>query len=221
MFPASALAQQGSQPARPSAVSQEAAAVLARAKEVMGFTRAGQLVIHYRAVAAAEQNYQSDRTYPPFFSAMHSKEAWIDLRSGMERVSTQTTYPGGGPSPAQVSITDAKGAFALVKDQMRPLPRTSARSRYLNAWAVIADWTAAGDARVVGRLPYRDYSRIVLARKDPEGELRLFLDSKTGFPVKLELQEEHYLWGQLQIEYVYVNWILRGGIMMPGSSFRL
>jgi hypothetical protein len=47
----------------------------------MGFGRAGS-VIHYHAVAAAEQNYQSDRTYPPSFSAMVSREGWLDPQSG-------------------------------------------------------------------------------------------------------------------------------------------
>jgi hypothetical protein len=91
----------------------------------------------------------------------------------------------------------------------------------LNPWAVIHDWEAAGDARVVGRAPYRDYARTVLARATPGGEHRLFLDAKTGFPVKLDLEEKHYLWGQRHIEYLYSNWTLSGGLMVPGSSFRL
>src|SRR5262249_3805415 len=69
-----------------TAPQQEPAAVLGRAKSVLGFDRAAQRVIHYHAVAADEQNYQSDRTYPPFFSAMQVKEGWFDARSGVERV---------------------------------------------------------------------------------------------------------------------------------------
>jgi len=187
----------------------------------MGFAHAGQSVIHYRAAAAVEQNYQSDRMYPPFFSAMQVKEGWTDPRSGVECVSTQTTYPGSGPSTAQLSFTDAKRAFVRVKQEMRPLPLASMQSRYLNPWTVIADWAAAGDAQFVGRAQYRDYSRIVLSRMSPYGELRLFVDSKTGFPVKLDLEEKHYLWGQRRIEYLYANWTLSAGIMVAGSSFRL
>ncbi|HKF55197.1 MAG TPA: hypothetical protein VKJ45_07125, partial [Blastocatellia bacterium] len=86
---------------------QEPAAVLARAKTVLGFDRVTKPIMHYHAVAAAEQNYQSDRTYPPFFSAMLIKEAWFDSRSGVERISAQTTFPGGGQFPVQVSLTDA------------------------------------------------------------------------------------------------------------------
>ena len=207
----------------PAAVSEptDPGALLAQAKQVMRYDRVGQSVVHYRAADASEQNYQSDRTYPPFFSAMEAKEAWFDPRTGVERTSIQTTFPGGGPSPAQVTLTDATRAFRMAKESLKILPATSMQSRYLNPWAVVCDWAAAGNARVAGREPYRDYVRIVLARSTPSGEQRLFLDPKTGYPVKLDLTEKHYLWGQRHIEYVYTNWTLAGGVMVPGSSFRL
>ena len=208
-------------PNRLRAPREESAAVLARAETVMGFARAGGSIIHYRAVAAVEQNYQSERTYPPFFSAMQVKETWLDPQSRVERVSVQTTYPGSGPSPAQVLFTDAKRAFVLSREQMRLLPRTYMQSRYLNPWNVVADWTAAGAARFVGHQVYRNYSRTVLARTTPYGEHRLFIDAKTGFPVKLDLQEKHYLWGQRHIEYLYADWIQSAGVMIPGASFML
>jgi hypothetical protein len=177
--------------AEPGVAKKDAEALLTRAKEVMRFAQAGGSVIHYRAVAAAEQNYQSDRTYPPFFSAMEINEVWFDPQTGVDRVSTQTTFPGGGPYPPQVALRDATRAFRQTEKNLNPLPAASMQSRYLNPWAVIRDWAAAGDARVVSRAPYRDYVRIVLARATPGGEQRLFLDPKTGFPVKLDLEEKH------------------------------
>jgi hypothetical protein len=196
------------------------AALLAHAKDVMRFARVGTSVVHYHAVAAEEQNYQSDRTYPPFFSAMEIKESWFDPRTGVERASSLTTFPGGGP-PAQVVLTDATRAFGLTGESLKVLPATSLRTRWLNPWAVVHDWAAAGNARFVGRESYRDYMRIVLARTSPSGEQRLLLDPKTGYPVKLDFEEQHYLWGQRHIEYLYTNWTLAGGVMLPGSSFRL
>jgi hypothetical protein len=196
------------------------AALLAHAKEVMRFAHVGHAAIHYRAVAASEQNYQSDRTYPPFFSAMEVNESWFDPDTGVERTSKQTTFPGGA-SPAQVVLTDATRAFGSTAEHLNILPGTSLRERYLNPWAVVRDWAAAGDARVVGHELYRDYARIVLARTASTGEQRLFLDPKSGYPVKLDFVETHYLWGQRHIEYLYTNWTLTGGVMLPGSSFRL
>jgi hypothetical protein len=91
----------------------------------------------------------------------------------------------------------------------------------LNPWNAIADWTAAGTARFVGYQVYRDYSRIVLARNTGYGEHRLFIDAKTGFPVKLDLQEKHYLWGQRHLEYLYADWTQNAGVMIAGASFML
>ena len=214
LFSLSAVAQ--SIPAKPDSVS-----LLARAKTAMRFERASQSVIHYHAVSAAEQNYQSDRTYPPFFSAMHVEEAWFDPETGAERVSTQTTFPGSGPTAVRVVTTDATRAFGVAEENLTPLPPTSAQARNLNPCTVIADWAAASDVRFAGSETYRDYPRYVLVRNTPAGQQRLFLDPKSGFPVKLDFEENHYLWGQRHIEYLYTNWTLAGGVMAPGSSFRL
>jgi hypothetical protein len=108
-----------------------------------------------------------------------------------------------------------------ANDHLKILPATATRSRYLNPWAVVGDWAASADARFVGRETYRDYVRIVLTRTTPSGEQRLFLDPKTGYPVKIELQERHYLWGQRKIEYVNSNWTLVTGVMVPDSSLRI
>jgi len=218
--PASIVRQAGAQ-ARPGAVREDPITVLARAREVMGFARSDGSVIHYRAVAAVEQNFQSDRTYPPFFSAMQIKEGWLDPMRAIERVSIQTAFPGGGPGPTQISLTDSKRAFGLANEKLNALPRSSMQSRYLNPWTVVADWSAAGDVRFSGRELYRDYPRAVLLRTTPDGEQRLFVDSKSGFPLKLDLIEKHYLWGQRHVEYLYSNWTRSGPIMFPGSSFKL
>jgi hypothetical protein len=79
----------------------------------------------------------------------------------------------------------------------------------------------ANDVQVVGLEVYRDYPRLVLRRNTSDGEQRLFLDKKTGFPVKLDLQEPHYLWGQRHIEYLYSNWVQQGDININGASFCL
>jgi hypothetical protein len=203
------------------AEQKDPAAMLQRTQDVMQFARVGDSVIHYRAAAASEQNYQSDRSYPPFFSAMETQESWLDVRSGVERVDTQITFPGQGPSPAQTTFTDAARAFRLREKNLTALPRVSMRERYLNPWAVIRDWATAQNVRLAGHEVYRDYVRIVLSRTTPSGEQRLFLDPKSGFPVKLDFEEKHYLWGQRHVEYLWTNWVLSGGVMMPGSSFRL
>jgi hypothetical protein len=152
---------------------------------------------------------------------MEVKEEWFDPQTGNDRVSTQTTFPGQGPLPVEITLTDANGTFKLVEQHFEPLPGMLMQERNLNPSAVVCDWAAAGNAQLVGRELYRDYLRMVLKRNTPAGQERLFLDSKTGFPVKIDFQEKHYLWGQRHIEYVWTNWTLSGGVMVPGSSSRL
>src|SRR5579863_5195381 len=84
---------------------------------------------------------------PAIFSAMEVEESWFDPRTGVERVSTQTTFPGGGPSPAQIMVTDASRAFRSSNDHLNILPATSIRTRWLNPWAAVCDWAAASDVR--------------------------------------------------------------------------
>lgn len=68
-----------------AAPDDDAAAVLAHAKAALGFAQASARVIHYRAVEAQDEAYQSDRSYPPFFSAMISEESWFDPATGVLR----------------------------------------------------------------------------------------------------------------------------------------
>lgn len=195
-------------------------AALARAKAALGFAQAAGRVIHYRAVESQDQAFQSDRSYPPFFSAMVSEESWFDPATGVLRTSAQTTSPGGG-SPPRVTLTDAGRGFAVVKEALQPIPISALIARYLNPWAVIADWSAAGDVRSAGREVYRDYVRRVLVRTTPEGDQRLFLDPATGAPIKLELTVKHYLWGQRRLELVYSTWLRSADILVAGATFCL
>ena len=195
--------------------------VLLRAREVMGFEHAANRVLHFRAILAAEQNYQSDRTYPPFFSNMVAQEVWFDPASAVLRVQSETIFPGGGPSPASTTLDDGKNAEAIRGENNIPIARRQATGRALNAWAVIADWSAATGVRPLPPEIYRDYPRIVLSRQTATGEQRLYLDPKSGFPVKLDFLEPHYLWGQRHIEYVWSTWTMNGGVFLPGSAFRV
>jgi hypothetical protein len=69
---------------------------------------------------------------------------------------------------------------------------------------------------------YRDYWRVVLARDAAEGKEELYVDPRSAYPVKLQYDEPHYLWGQFHVENVYTTWVTpRGGGSYPGSVIRL
>jgi hypothetical protein len=190
------------------------------ARGAMGMDQIGDRVIHARVARATEQSYQSDRYYPPFFSMIGSFEEWFDPASGVERLKGQAIFPGTDPFPIEI-LGDARRSYSIRKEKAVLQPRSELQARYLNPWAVLHDWSSDDEISVRGKELYRDYPRIVLGRKTPDGEQRLFLDLKTGFPVKLDFEESHYLWGQRHIEYVYSNWVRQQDIFISGSSFCL
>jgi hypothetical protein len=198
----------------------DAHAWIKRAQDAMGMPRLGDRVIHAHAALATEENYQSDRYYSPFFSSMSSLESWFGGPNAVERSKGETVFPGSGPFPSE-TVRDARFSYVIRNNKPVLLPHSELQKRYLNAWAVMRDWSQAADVHFAGREVYRDYPRVVLARNTEDGEQRLFLDEKTGFPVKLDFEEVHYLWGQRHVEYIYSTWIERNGIQMSGSSFRV
>lgn len=201
-----------------AAATKDPVQVLARAREVMGFDNVGGRIMHERWATAWEQPYQSDRTYPPFFSAMLNGESWIDVAAGVERARSEMTYPGT-PVMTTTALSDANHRYVL-RDSAT-VAAAPDENRNLDAWLVIADWSKAQDVVFAGRQTYRDYPRMVLTRKTADGEQRLFIDEKSGFPVKLEYVAPHYLWGQQKIEYVYSVWQQAGPVFTANTSFRV
>ena len=198
----------------------DAQALLQRARDVMGGTEAAGMLVHCHTSASLTQNYQSDRAYPPFLDFFQERESWFNPQTAVERTAVLSSYPLAKPQ-SSVVLTDPERAFSAGESGLQISPRYVMRPRYLNPWLVIADWIKAGGARVGGIELYRDLPRTVLARQTPEGLQRLFLDPKSGFPVKLELTERHYLWGQRRLEYVYTTWVSVKSVALPGASYLL
>jgi hypothetical protein len=218
---ASSLPAQGVSPASaPSVVS--AAEWLARAQAAVGLPRAAGKVLYYQSVEGAEQNYQSDRSYPPFFSAFIARENWLDPASGVVRASSQTTFPSfAGPGPVLLSTEAA--TFAARDTVLRPVPDAHLNTlmlRGLDPWAVLLDWSHDPQLRLEGHRRLRDYDRVVLGREGRFGPEKLLLDPKSAFPVALERTEPHYLWGQVAVTYLYSTWLLADGVSFPGATFR-
>ena len=205
----------------PASNEPTAAAWLERAAAATGLSRMNGRILHYRAMQNAEQNFQSDRTYPPFFSAYASQEIWFDGASGTERVRSENVYPRSGPARGPETVYTPRSSW-LVRDTVfqpiEALHRLGTYQRALNPLAVIGDWQRDGSAKVEGRCIYRDFPRVALRR--PDGS-RLFIDPKTAIPVKLETRERHFLWGTVLAEYLWSTWTLVDGITVPTSSFRL
>jgi len=200
----------------------DARAMLQRAADVTGLRAARGRVLHSPGYDVVSFDFQSDRPYPPYLSAITKFDLWFDPQTGVERAETGMFVAGNNyPSPA--TLSDANTAFTVRDTTATPaayLHGTLDESRPLNVWAMLDDWLGASDVQAVEECVYRDFPRTVLTRTSARGLERLFLDPKTGFPVKLERQEPHYLWGQVRVEYVYATWQRMGEATLP-ASYRL
>ena len=204
------------------AVDRNALELLQTAAQRTGLAAARGLVLKQRAFDVTNHAFESDRTYPPSLAEVKSVEAWFDPASGAERQETHATIAGYEFAATTLGAADASYAIrdtALVPNES--LHSMLYETRPLNVWAMLDDWLAAPDVHVEARCVYRDYSRVVLSRDGPRGRERLYLDPKSGYPVKLDRFEPHYLWGQVHVEFVYSTWQREGDAHLPGGTFRL
>lgn len=203
--------------------SGNAQSVLRSAVAATGLRAAGPRVLHLKGFDVVSQDFQSDRMYPPFLSSVDPFETWFSPTSGVERTSSRTII-AGNTYPGPTSIANETASYIVRDTALVPNEQVHSSlytTRPLNVWAVLDDWLASPNIRVVQRCEYRDYQRIVLARAGPRGEERLFVDERTGIPLKLDRIEQHYLWGQVHVEYVYSTWQRLGNVLLPGVSFRV
>ena len=174
---------------------------LARARHAVGM--AGTAGVLRAPISDVYQfNYQSDRPYPPFAIQVSESLSFLDPATGVE-------WLGQPGAPSRGLLVTERAAHAVRDSATVPAPEQFATvhpARWLNPWALLADWSATPEVRVKGRCRYRDYRRIVLARTGPAGEERLFLHEGTGFPIRAERSEPHYLFGQVEAAYLYLTW---------------
>jgi len=202
-------------------------ALINRATRAVGMATPGH-VLRWSAHASAVQDFQSDRSYPPFFSFFYTQTAFFDPRTGGER-STRTGggYPGTDvPASKAGVLTGARAAWTVRDSAATPQADFSAGSisRPLNPWAVLADFSRSPGLNVEGRCLYRDYDRVVIGGDGPAGHERLLLDPKTWIPVALLRTETHPIWGQLDVEYVWSNFDDLDGKapgVFPQTAFRI
>lgn len=211
----------GATPCTPA--SGNAQSVLQSAVTATGLRAVGPRVLHVKGFDIVSQDFQSDRMYPPFLSSVEPFETWFSPTSGVERTSSRTAVAGNSYA-SPTSMANATASYIVRDTALIPNEQVHSSvyaTRPLNVWAVLDDWLASPNVRVLERCEYRDYPRIVLSRAGPRGEERLFVDERTGIPLKLDRIEPHYLWGQVHVEYVYSTWQRLDNVLLPGVSFRV
>ncbi len=198
----------------------KAAEVLARSIEVLGLSDLSGRIRVGTVSEVSTMDYQSDRPYPPYLWTDRDPRLLVAWDMGVLRLEMQ-----GGPMGAAVVSDTARQAVVSARGSQF-VPRRSTNltdERAMDAWTVVADWQRANDVRVTGLCPFRDFDRIVLTRGRGADEERLFVDPRTGFPVKLERRELHALWGDVLAEYVWSIWtpVVGTRSLAPQFAFRL
>jgi hypothetical protein len=195
----------------------DASAILARARHVLGMDTPGVLLVTSRDVTS--HAFESDRMYRPYLMFVDDHRTWIDAQSGVERDSMTGAF-----GQSSLTLSDDHGVWS----EHRASWAATEPTRDLDPRLVVHAWSAAPDVRIAGRCVYRDYERVVLTRIGAYGPEQLFIDPKTGFVVKLDRVEPQYLWGQVHVEYVYASWLLYGSggfgggdVLMPTTATRL
>lgn len=184
----------------------------ARSTGIAGLTGA----VRFSATETHVQAFQSDRMYPPFIQATSSFELTFDPATASERARGLTT----NGTPGRDLIRAPRALFAVRDTQVVAAPNGFhffEGQRPLNPLAILAEWRTA-QVSVVARCVFRDFPRVVLSR-GVAGE-RLYVDGRTGVPVKYERTEPHVLWGQVHVEYVYATWWTAGPVTLPMVAVR-
>ena len=205
-----------------SATRLDPATLLQRAAQRTGFDRHRSSILKLHAFDVTQHGFESDRTYPPSLAEVRSLDEWFDMSTGADRVESHSTI--AGIEFGDNTLGAANASYVVSDTALMPSESTHGmlyETRPLNVWAMLEDWLTATDVRVEARCLYRDYPRVVLSRHGLRGEERLFLDPKTGYPIKLDRMEPHYLWGQVHVEFVYSTWERVGDAHLPGGAFRL
>ena len=214
----------GAKPACRAGTRIEPASLISRSLHALGVDASGDRVLHFRSRESSSAREQSDRWYPPYLNSVIARDVWVDPRSGAERHTFDTTWPGNGVNSGTILLSQT-ATFAVRDTLLTPAAQshnTTRAIRLLDPWAVVLDWSKDSTVRYVGECLYRDYWRVVLSRSAVEGTQELYVDPRTAYPVKLQYDEPHYLWGQFHVENVYTTWIApRGGGSYPGSVIRI
>ena len=200
----------------------DGSALLQTAARHIGLASARGKVLRQRGFDVIQHTFESDRTYPPSLAEVKRFDAWFDPATGAERQDTRSTI--GGFEFGSSTLGSATASYGVRDTTLVPskaLHSDAYATRPLNVWAMLDDWLAAPDVRVEAQCSYRDYPRIVLGRNGARGREQLYLDPKSGYPVKLDRVEPHYLWGQVHVEFVYSTWQRFGEAHLPAGSFRI
>ncbi len=215
--PGTAPSQATTERCRPSAV-RNADSLIQASISAIGLDRVAGRVRVSPATDVVSMKFQSDRMYPPYLR----RTANLTVTADWERAALRTEQTVGPNTIAYVSDGSRRVLYSPRGAQLVPPRQANASDeRALDPWMVLADWRGAKDTHVVGECHYRDYWRTVIARRTDAGDERLYVDAKTGFPIKLDRRDRDLLWGDVHAEYLWSIWAPAGDAVAPQFAYRI
>jgi glyoxylase-like metal-dependent hydrolase (beta-lactamase superfamily II) len=212
--PASALIDER---CRPTSIG-NADSLIKHSIEAVGLDRTTGKVRVATNTDVISMKFQSDRMYPPYLRRTVTLTTNVDWEKGVlrtEQTAGQTTVANVTDGVRRVMYTP-RGAQLLEVRQ-----GNFADDRAIDPWTVLADWRNASGLRVSGECYYRDYWRTVVSRGSGPTEEKLYLDKKTGIPIKLDRRDRDNLWGDVHAEYLWSIWTPAGDAVAPQFAFRI
>ena len=162
--------------------------------------------------------FQSDRMYPPYLRRTVNLTTSVDWEKGALR----TEQTAGQATIANVTDGVRRVVYSPRGAQLLDVKQANlADDRALDPWMLLADWRSASGLRVSGECFYRDYWRTVVSRGSGPTEEKLYLDKKTGVPIKLDRRDRDFLWGDVHAEYLWSIWTPAGDATAPQFAFRI
>jgi hypothetical protein len=142
----------------PMAARPEPASLLRDMGRAMGVGRVGAGTLHLRMTDATLEDYQSDRTYPPYFLGFTARETWYRPGTGVARHASRISFPfNAGDFPPQLS--GANATFQARDALVRPAPSAHGGAlglRGMDPWAQLYDWSHGSAVSLRGRCVVRD-----------------------------------------------------------------
>jgi hypothetical protein len=187
--------------------------VIAAAATAMGLARVDGRVRTSTITELVSDRFQADRMYAPTPYRTVTSRFLVDPQSSIAGRFTDASAPAPALPPG-VQIRGGTGGGA-------PTLRSIANDRPMDPWVVVHEWMRGPAPRITDECYFRDFWRTVATRSRPDGvEERLFIDTKSGYPVKLERREPHSLFGDVLVEYLWTTWMKVGVASAPRSVFR-
>ena len=202
---------------RPSSI-RNADSLIQASIAAIGLDRTAGRVRVGQATDVVSMKFQSDRMYPPYLRRIANPTISADWDRASQRTEQST------PQITFAYVTDStrRVLYSPRGAQLAPARQPNAADeRALDPWMVLADWRSATDLRVTGECMYRDYWRTVIAHNSGPAEERLYMDAKTGFPIKLDRRDRDMLWGDVHAEYLWSIWAPAGDAVAPEYAFRI